>query len=33
MYIGEALAYVNKAMFRGICVEGFAKIFDFVNEV
>ena len=33
MYLGAALAYVKKAMFRGIGVEGFAKIFDSENEV
>jgi len=33
MYVGAALAYVKKARFRGIGVEGFEKISDFENEV
>jgi len=31
-YLGAALAYVKKAMFRGFGVESFAKIFNFEDE-
>ena len=33
MYLGATLAYFKKAMFWGIEVEGFAKIFNFEDEV
>jgi hypothetical protein len=33
VYLGVTIVYVKKAMFRGIGVEGFAKIFNFEDEV